>query len=175
MTRRMTIEAARLFSILLASFLSACGQHESEEACQGAMEGSCGLEGTCVECVTDRDCLQGYTLMQPADRASVCTSDADCPGELVCLGGMCIQPQRCSLGGECMVLTRCDAQTGSGCSNQETCQDGWCAPACASDADCEQGLGTCEPDGTCSYQHCLGEGACPDGTVPVPGSLACTG
>ncbi len=166
MKTRLAVMGGLLGACIL---FTACGDDE----CPDGRKGACGLAKSCVKCLTDADCLGGRLAQGLSARDSVCVYDSDCPFPGACLDGLCVMPAVCSLEGECVQVDPCHAEPGDPCGDRGVCSEGWCQDTCASDQDCQAGLGTCLPIGACSYQRCGADGTCPAGTEPVAGSLAC--
>jgi hypothetical protein len=84
-----------------------------------------------------------------------CDDNADCPADLLCIDGLCINAcnttQECG-GGKVCVNGKCEA----GCSAQDPCETGY---ACVK--------GYCEPD--TANPQCTAQKPCPDGEICIAG------
>jgi len=101
----------------------------------------------------------------PSEDGVICLSDDDCPGEWICLGGLC---------------SSFECESEEMCAEGEICKDGWCAepPAqCASADDCPGDLicdgftHSCinpEHEGCFSALDCLEAAGCEDGCDCAP-------
>ena len=140
--------------------------------CGSFLEGRCGLEGQCIECITHLHCPGGTRVTRTADAGYLqCMTDEDCPFGYLCSDGVCMLAQYCSIYGECE--PQCDPSVGLDCGDREMCVDWVCLPMCQGNQDCLDGAGTCMRRGYCEFQRCTDEGMCPDGTRPVAGTLVC--
>jgi len=149
------------------------GGHDGQDTgpCGDDVEGQCGLIGQCVECNTHSDCPGGEHIIRQIDGgASICTTDSDCPENLLCHDGICILVEFCSIHGECR--SKCN-EFGEACGSGEACVGHQCLPVCQTDSDCLDGAGTCHQDGHCVFERCSEEGICPTGFEPVEGKLVC--
>ncbi|HOX42370.1 MAG TPA: hypothetical protein PK668_02170 [Myxococcota bacterium] len=138
-----------LLPVLLLLAASGCDREVATDpdGCPSSdrpLPGECGLQGTCVQCNDDYDCQ----AVGP---------------NLVCAGaGTCV-PHRhvCEMDYECL-----------GLQDGLKCVDFHCVTPCTFAGECRYGS-ECGPEGYCQTRYCQA-GACPEGWVPVEGSLACT-
>lgn len=106
---------------------------------QGLMPGACGLSGTCVECITDATCGQGY----------ICSDTGEC------------------IGTQCSEWIRCGA-SGDICHEGRCIKSCWSDGTCAATEQCNRSANRCLPvrctaDGSCpldGYRPILGSLRC---------------
>jgi hypothetical protein len=126
--------------------------------------------GEVVQCVPrDANGDRIPDVLLPPD----CVTDADCPGDGVCVDGNCVVPVGCAVAADCAadedcVDGICVAQGGGSCVDNAdcdglVCDNGSCVP-CGSDAQCDGGR--CAADGRCVDA---------DSTPPTPGGTAGAG
>lgn len=88
---------------------------------------------------------------------ATCEDTRDCPGGLVCLGGLCRPPGECATSDDCCPGAECVA---GACADIE--------PDCAADGDCLDGALTCV-GGHCLRRTCDDRPDCPEGALCVGG------
>ncbi|MBN2493201.1 MAG: hypothetical protein JXR96_01315 [Deltaproteobacteria bacterium] len=115
------------------------------ESCEaaGLMDGACGLEGSCVMCITTEDCQERW------------------PGYECDLYGMCGH-----LGREC----ERDIDCGRISDLRIVCINGDCVIPCDTDMDCPYGI-PCNVN--CETERCTQDRQCPPGWSSIPGTLVC--
>jgi hypothetical protein len=153
-------------------------------AVECAPDGSCPTEESCLDgycvpaCGADADCPAGAAcvdgLCDVAAEPWACGADADCPAGAACADGVCVAASGCAPAPEiCNGLDDdCDGAVDEGidfttdpascggcgmaCAAGEACLDGVCvaATACASDADCDDGL-FCNSAEVCMDGECI--------------------
>ena len=163
------------WGILIVAWLClfGCSGNEVDDPCPEQKAGKCGLSGRCVQCNHDYDCLPDFQNRSYEIRTSLCISDNDCPRGLICHmdSGFCIQGNHCSVFGEC--LPYCPPRGSAECPVGRVCVESKCLLACQITHDCIAGVGTCLPEGHCTFERCQHDGDCPEGFELVPGNLAC--
>ena len=95
----------------------------------GTREGLCGLEGMCVQCVTDEECDAGKVCSLAGECATPdsCDTEDDCTAGWVCTETKCLKP--CRVNADCREGALCDGDTcyTTRCSPEGTCPNGWLA------------------------------------------------
>lgn len=110
--------------------------------------------GTCVNCLSNTQCIVPGTICSNGDCVPGCTTDTTCPIGTICQNGQCVTPQ-CTLDINCPQGQHCSRGTCvAGCVNSlncpladPVCSNGTCV-ACAVNTDC--GLDSICTTGTCS-------------------------
>jgi hypothetical protein len=95
----------------------------------GTREGLCGLEGICVQCVTDEECDSGKacSLAGECVTPDSCDIEEDCTDGWVCTERECLKP--CQVNGDCPEGALCDGDFcyTTRCDPEGTCPNGWLA------------------------------------------------
>lgn len=181
-----------LLLLLLASGLGACVQSEDNTCTRNSdcsdPNAQC-VNGRCtVECVEDRDCLDGFSCQQGActEQVRTCRTDDDCVFGEECQNGECVKVEGyCERNGDCPDGYVCRGETStcipvgdnnsepectlnSDCASDEICEDGACVdapveePDCQRDSDCPSGMRCAS--GVC-IDECAQDRDCGDGEV----------
>ena len=179
----MTTSTQVCFLLLVAHCL---GCSAETGVCTGSEQpGICGLEGQCVECLTDDDCPRPFPKSgdgcgSDADLCS-CSSDDHCPFDTICLSCECRTPQICSDLGHCQDR---ECSEHRACTDERTCLQGRCLQACLSDEDCSGPHEICQqnecaysvttcPEKICAPVRCTPDAGCPGNLLPVENTLLC--
>lgn len=192
-----TSKGAALWIILGASLLlAACGGSSNQESNNG--EGNNGFvnngnngDGSCTsdfDCASGDFCVEGLCQAPGQD----CAQDEDCEGDKVCNVGYCVErPLECTQDEDCEGTQICDGENRCrpGCRADEDCSEDLvcnlellrcvtprpeCPDTCPAHQSCDEEVGACRPDGTCSTdQDCPGELFCLSGVCgPAPTDCA---
>lgn len=130
----------------LATVASGCSQSSpgDEGDCpEGLIPGACGLEGECLQCITDDDCEEHF----------VCSYWGSCSF---------YEDWSCESDDTCKRLLD---------SQRAECLDEHCVIHCESMSECPYGM-LCE-HGECTSTRCQQDGTCPQGWKPKRRSLEC--
>jgi hypothetical protein len=145
----------------------ACGKAES-----GCPSGTCDADLRCT-CTTTADCPPLLACI--GDRCGACSVDSDCACGHYCAAGEC--HAGCTGDGDCPSGGRCDTGTGrcalclvdTDCPSGQLCFEDGCSGPC----DGQLG-GGCAPFVTCNAnQRCGGCGSCTFGPPPLPQVSTC--
>jgi len=133
---------------------------------------ACGLDGACP---AGWEPVAGTLRCWPAGACPEGQVEGQCGlvGECVACNtdGDCGEGERCTELGECAAFEPCGAE--NRCSPGDVCTEGGlCRPGSLYQAWCENRSLLVE-GGYCFAERCDAHGACPEGWVPVPGTLAC--
>jgi Cys-rich repeat protein len=153
---------------------SFCNECEQDADCAAVYMCNTGL-GSCVECLTTYDCLEGGAgdeICHPyGECGPPCTYDSDCPHDRTCDEfGRCVPPppgSNCTDGGECPDGAQCVAGLCKACV---VAMDGITCQACQpGQSDCTDGTlcdndvfvcVECQNDADCSGGEVCNFGAC---------------
>jgi hypothetical protein len=171
--------SVRLLPIFILNFvvLHSCTSEVPPNGCPpGTVEGKCGLEGKCIECVTDVDCASGKCLIDGSCAfthfTSICQTDGECPSGMICTDDgtcriSCNAPTDCEFPvSYCRPEGYCDSKR---CGRDGKCPEGW-EPVEGSLGciltDCSVVMlveGICGLAGSCV--ECIDDSNCPHGSI----------